>query len=138
MNAMDPLTHLFGGWTRLQRLHPDRPMKVDRTFAESSLYFGRSLMGSYRRCVDVSVGPHGLRIAIRWLSSRYFLPPIVVAWPDILRCDPAKMGFVGEAVKLSIRGWPNPLYVGRFLWKYGDVCREIRDRWDANRYQTAS
>jgi hypothetical protein len=130
---MQVLTHLFGGWNRLQRLYPDRPMEVERTYSGSSLYFGHSLFGSYRRCIDVSIGALGLRVRVRCLSSKYFLPPFVITWPDITRCEATRMGFVGEAVKLCVGGWSHPLYLGRFLWKYGDVCREIQRRWELAR-----
>jgi hypothetical protein len=123
-------TKLFGGWTRLQRLYPDRPMDVERTYSGSSLYFGHSLFGSYRRCIAVSVGSLGLRVRVQFVSSKHFLPAFVIAWSDITRCEPARMGLAGEAVKLWLAGWPHPLYLGRFLWKYGDVCGEIRRRWE--------
>ena len=130
---MHVLTHLFGGWNRLQRLYPDRPMEAERTYSGSSLYFGHSLFGSYRRCIDVSVGVLGLRVSIRFISSKHFLPPFIITWPDIMRCESARMGLVGEALKLWVRGWPHPVYLGRFLWKYGDVCADIRKRWDVAR-----
>ena len=122
-------TILFGGWSSLQRLYPDSPVEVERTYAGSSLYFGHSLFGCYRRCVDVSVSPHGLRLSVRWLSSSFLLPPITIGWRDIEECVQTRFGFVGDALKLRIRGWPRPVYVGRFLWKYGDVCQYVIDRW---------
>jgi len=105
-------------------------MEVERTYSGSSLYFGHSLFGSYRRCIDVSVCSLGLRVSVPFLSSKHVLPPIVIAWPDIVRCESARLGFVGEAIKLWVRGWPHPLYLGRFLWKYGDACGDIQKRWE--------
>ena len=72
-------------------------------------------------------------MSVPLLSSKHVLPPIVITWPDIMRCESARIGLVGEAIKLSIRGWPDPLYLGRFLWKYGDVCGDIQKRWDLAR-----
>jgi hypothetical protein len=126
---MSVLRFVFGGWNELQRLYPDTPMEIERTYSGSSLRFGHSLFGYYGRCLDVSFGSRGLRMSVRYLSSRHFLPPIVIGWSDIERCDLTRFGLVGEAIKLSIRGWPSPLIVGRFLGKYGDVCALLKQRW---------
>jgi hypothetical protein len=120
---------LFGGWKPLQRRYPDIPLEVERTFSGSSMYFGHSLFGFYRQCVDVSVSAQGLRLSIGGVSSRFFLPAMVIDWCDIQQCTRTRMGFVGEALKFRLRGWPSPIYVGRFLWKYGDVCENLIGRW---------
>jgi hypothetical protein len=130
---MSVLRFLFGGWNGLHRLYPDTPMEIERTYSGSSLRFGHSLLGYYGRCLDVSVGTRGLRMSVRYLSSRHFLSPIVIEWGDIERCDPTRFGLVGEAIKLRIRGWPSPVILGRFLGKYGDVCGLIKQRWQMAR-----
>jgi hypothetical protein len=70
---------------------------------------------------------------VRYVSSKHFLPAILVGWPDIEQCDKRKFGLVGEALKLKVRGWPSPVWVGRFLGKYGDVCEQIKQRWHTAR-----
>ena len=132
---MNVLSLLFGGWSALARLYPDREIAIDQTYSESSLYFGGSLLGSYRSCISVSVGPTGLRLRVPVVSSKWILPPIVVGWSDIERCDSARFGLHGDALKLWIRGWRYPVYLGRFLWKYGEVCSELKKRWNMVRSQ---
>lgn len=130
---MNLLRLLRGGWNALARLYPDCEIGIDKTDSESSLYFGGSLLGCYRSCVSVSVGPVGLRLRVPVLSSKWTLPPIVIGWADIERCDAARFGLHGDALKLWVRGWRHPIYLGRFLWKYGEVCSELKERWNTVR-----
>jgi hypothetical protein len=127
---MDISTLLFGGWKALHQLCPDRPVDVERTYSGSSLYFGHSVFGFYGRCVGVSVSAYGLRLSVRGLSSKYLLPPIAISWQDIEQCTRTRFGLVGDALKVRVRGWPRPIYVGRFLWKYGDVYEYVINRWN--------
>lgn len=95
---MSILRPLFGGWGAVARLYPDREIEIERTYSESSLYFGGSLLGSYRSCISVSVGPMGLRLRVPVISSSWMLPPIVIGWTDIERCDLARFGLYGDAL----------------------------------------
>jgi hypothetical protein len=127
---MNILRLLFGGWNSLAKLYPDQETQIDRTYSESSLYFAGSLLGSYRKCISVSVGPTGLRIRVPVVSSLLQLTPIVLAWSDIERCDSARLGLCNDAVKLYIRGWSHPVYLCSFLGKYGDVRDDLQRRWN--------
>jgi hypothetical protein len=126
---MNLLIFLFGGWKSLQCLYPDRPFEAERICSWSSMYFGHSLLGSYRGCVEVAINAHGLRLRVPGLLWSSVLPPIVFDWQDIEECTQTRFGLVGNALKIRLKGWPRPIYVGRFLWKYGDVYKDVIERW---------
>jgi len=125
---MNVLIFLFGGWRSLQRLYPDRPFEAERVCQWSSMYFGHSLFGSYRRCVEVAINAHGLRLSVPLLSS-FILPPMVFGWQDLEECDRTRFRLLTEGIKIRLKGWPRPIYIGNFPWKYDDLCKDVIERW---------
>ena len=110
-------------------MYPDRDIVVDRSFSESSLYFSGSLFGYFGRCIDVAVGSYGIRLSVAVFGVGPLRLPIVLPWNAIESCTPARFGWVGDALRITVRGWPCPIVLGRFLRRYGDVCSYAIDRW---------
>lgn len=123
------LRRLFKGWGALRRLYPDQDLVVDRTFSESSLDLGGSLFGRFSMCIDVEVGDYGIRLSVVVLSVGPLRSPIVLPWTAIESCTRARLWWFFEALRITVQGWPEPILLGRFLWKYGDAYSYIIKRW---------
>ena len=86
-------------------------------------------------CIDVDVGDYGIRLSVVVLSVGPLRWPIVLPWTTIESCTRARLWLFFDAFRITVRGWPEPILLGRFLWKYGDAYSYIIKRWQQARVQ---
>jgi hypothetical protein len=111
---------ILSGWRRLAERFPAPPIVDGEKYASQSLRL--SLLGSYNRCVHVTVGEKGLHM-VPMILFRLLHPPILIPWTDISACERRDFLFM-KRTRITV-GTP----LGREIDVSGRVAPAIELAW---------